>query len=248
MHDDGRGISVVAVLAGRIDAAGARESNLMALREQALADPARFDRRQRFLLIIAWAATLLPLVAFAYLTWQSVELKREVDEARRDLTTVQENIGGAHTELKKLEVARGQLEAQIAQLTRELDAQRTATQHYRDYAGIRIRFYRESDRAIVEQALVNLGFKIDSRLGQSKLIDLAPNTIAYGTDVAAQDLRDIAIALVKAGFPLKRIAPAQKQPDPKLIQIYASVESERQCGLLSIEDIRAGRTCGDIAR
>jgi hypothetical protein len=44
---------------------------------------------------------------------------------------------------------------------------------------------------------------------------------------------------------LKRIAPAQTQPDPKLIQIYASAESEQACGLLKIEQIRAGRQCGE---
>lgn len=202
----------------------------MSLRERAAADPERFDRRQKYLLAFAWAATLLPLVAFVYFTWESVELKREVDRAK--------------TDLQSLEKTRAQLKAEIAQLAGELDSQRKATQYYRDYAGIRIRFYRESDRAVVEKALVNLGYRIDSTLGQSKLINLGANTIAYGRDVAPEDLRDIAVALVRAGFPLKRVAPAQTQPDPKLIQIYASAESERECGLLNVEDIRAGRQCG----
>jgi hypothetical protein len=59
-----------------------------------------------------------------------------------------------------------------------------------------------------------------------------------------QDLRDIGVALIQEGFPLKRIAPALKQQDPKLIQIYASVESDESCGLLTVEQVRAGETCG----
>jgi cell division protein FtsB len=209
----------------------------VALRAPRAADPERFDRRQKRLLVVAWAATLLPLLAFAYLTWQSVELKGQVDSAKA-------SVAEARTELEKLDKTRTQLKAEIAQLTGELDTQRSVTKHYRDFAGIRIRFYRESDRAVVEQALVNLGFRIDSTLGQSKLINLQPNTIAYGRDVAPEDLRDIAVALVQAGFPLKRIAPAQTQPDPKLIQIYASVETDQKCGLLKLDEIRAGRQCG----
>jgi hypothetical protein len=202
----------------------------MKLQERAAADPEGFDRRQKRLLVLAWAATLLPLLAFAYLTWESFDLKREVDETR--------------AELKNLDQTKIKLKTEIEQLEGELKAQRNATRHYRDYAGIRIRFYRESDRAVVEKALVNLGFRIDSALGQSKLIDLEPNTIAYGRDVAPEDLRDIAVALVQAGFPLKRIAPAQTQPDPKLIQIYASTQTDRECGLLKLDEIRAGRVCG----
>ena len=209
----------------------------MKLRERATADPEGFDRRQKYLLMFAWAATLLPLVAFAYLTWESIELKRKVDNERK-------LVAQAQAERQELEKTKTRLTEEIAKFEGKLDAQRKATQHYRDFAGIRIRFYRESDRAVVEQALVNLGFKIDSALGQSKLIDLQPNTIAYGRDVATEDLRDIALALVQAGFPLKRVAPAQTQPDPKLIQIYASKETDQKCGLLKPDDIRAGRVCG----
>lgn len=231
---------MVAVLARRIDASRASEAGVTALKASANLDPARFDRRQKRLFVVAWAATLLPLLAFGYLTFQSVELKHELVELKHQADK-------SRTELKELDETKIRLNTEIAQLTDKLEAQRSATKHYRDYAGIRIRFYRESDRAVVEKALVNLGFKIDSTLGQSRLINLAPNTIAYGRDVAPEDLRDIAVALVQAGFPLKRIAPAQTQPDPKLIQIYASTESEQACGLLKIEQIRAGRQCGERA-
>jgi hypothetical protein len=195
------------------------------------------DRRQRLLLAAAWGATLLPLVAFAYLTWQSVHLNRLVHDAQHTLQT-------AKDEFEAVKRQKAEADAELAQVNTALQAQRESTRHYRDFAGIRIRFYRESDRAIVEKALVNLGFQIDATLGRSALINRQPNTIGHGALVSPEDLRDIAVALVSAGFPLKRIAPAVRQTDPKLIQIYASAESDARCGLLRVEEIRAGTTCG----
>jgi len=197
------------------------------------AQPARdpFDRRQKWLLVIAWGATLLPLVAFGYLTWKSYHMSLQLEAAETDL---QETLA----EIRELEKKKAELSA-------DLTAQRESTKYYRDWAGVHVRFYRESDRKVVEGALRKLGFKVeDVDLGHSKLIDRFPNTIGHGKLVANQDLRDIGAALIQEGFPLKRIAPAQKQPDPKLIQIYASVESDESCGLLTVEQVRAGETCG----
>ena len=71
----------------------------MALQTRGAADPERFDRRQKRLLVVAWAATLLPLFAFAYLTWQSVALKGQVDSAKA-------SVAEARTELEKLDQTR----------------------------------------------------------------------------------------------------------------------------------------------
>ena len=63
-------------------------------------------------------------------------------------------------------------------------------------------------------------------------------------------MKDIAVALVNADFPLQRIAPAIRQPDPKLIQIYASAISDRRnCTVMTEAEIRAaefenGEICG----
>lgn len=194
-------------------------------------------QRQNKLLAVAWISTLLPLVAFAYLGWQAVDLKKRNDAAQARLTGLQEQEATLKAQVADLDLKRQQLSS-------ALDAQRESTKYYRDFAGVRIQFYRESDREVVEKALKGFGFNIETRLGTSALIDRTPNTIAYGSMVSPQDLRDIAIALVNAGFPLKRIAPATRQPDPKLIQIYASAESDRSCKPLSVADIQAGEVCG----
>jgi len=202
-----------------------------------LPDDELFERRQRRLMLLAWGATVLPLIAFAYLSWQSWTLRQENAQAQAQIDSVRAEHDGLAT---RVEQARTELQ----ELNAELTAARASAKHYRDFAGIRIRFYRDSDRAVVEKALASRGYNIDTELGTSSLIDRQPNTIGYGRLVAAEDYRNIAIALVEAGFPLKRIAPAERQPDPKLIQVYASALSDRECGLLTVEAIRAERTCG----
>jgi hypothetical protein len=237
---------VVAVLARRIDATGPHEDGLMEGATSVPQDP--FDRRQKRLLLIAWGATLLPLVVFGFFTWASWNLREELASARSQLEELKQKNAVETKTLAELNSKKQKLESDIARLDADLKAQRESTKHYRDVADIRIQFYRESDREVVEKALVKLGFKVETKLGQSKLIDRKPNSIAYGKLVYPKDLRDIAVALVEAGFPLKRIDPAQRQPDAHLIQIYASAESDRSCGLLSVNEIRAGTTCGAIKR
>jgi hypothetical protein len=217
------------------------------------ADP--FDRRQKRLLLVAWGATLLPLAAFGYLTWASWNMHQDVQSAKRELAASQGELervkASRAAEAKALDELKSRkqaLESDLARLSADLAAQRDSTKHYRDVANIRVQFYRESDRETVNAALEKLGFRVETSLGRSKLIDRKPNSIAYGKLVSQQDLRDIAVALVDARFPLKRIYPAQVQPDPHLIQIYASAESDRSCGLLSVKEIRDGLTCGPIQK
>jgi chaperonin cofactor prefoldin len=200
-------------------------------------DSASPGRNQRRLLLLAWASTLLPLIAFGYLTWQSYEMGRQVDRARTEL-------GDLEQQKASLEQQKAALEKDLVQIQAKLEQQRDSTKHYRDFAGIRIQFYRESDRTTVEKALENLGFRVDTTLGASRLINTSPNTIAYGALVSVQDLQDIAVALVRAKFPLKRVTKAMVQPDPKLIQIFASAASDRECGLLTEDLIRQGQVCG----
>lgn len=199
--------------------------------------PDSADRRQRRLLVIAWSATLLPLVPFIYLTWQSVVLNRDVQQAQDRLTE-------ARDELQKVEEQRKGAMEELAQTSAKLEVQRNVAKEYRRISNIRVRFYRESDRAVVQQALEGLGFAVDASLGQSTLINRQPNTIAYGKLVPLDDLWEIATALVKAGFPLKRLAPAVRQPDPQLIQIYASAESDAKCGPLTVDLLQKAETCG----
>jgi len=207
-----------------------------------------FDRRQKRLLLLAWVATVLPLAVFGYFTWASWNLHQELASTRQSLAEVQQKSADETKALAELKSRKDRLESEIARLESDLKVQRDSTKHYRDVADIRIQFYRESDREVVEKALVKLGFKVEAKLGQSKLINRKANSIAYGKLVYPKDLRDIAVALVEAGFPLKRIHPAEAQPDPNLIQIYASADSDERCGPLTVNEIRGGTTCGAMRR
>ena len=207
-------------------------------------------RRQKQLIAFAWAVTMLPLLVFAYLSWQSVELHDKLQAERAEVgrllderTTVSGDLKTLGADLVKARAEKERLQTEIAKAHKELELQTESARRYRNLAGVRIRFYRESDRTIVEGALRKLGFKLETELGSSQLLNRAPDTIAHGSNVSEADLQDIAVALVEAGFPLRRMTKAEKQPDPNLIQIIASVRAD-QCGPLSVQEIRAGKKCG----
>ena len=207
-------------------------------------DETALDRRQRRLLVMTWAATLLPLVAFGYLTWQSLQLNEGVQRAQATLEQ-------ARKDLASVNIQKAAAFEELGRANADLKEQQRSTAHYRDFAGIRILFYREADRELVRKALVDQGFQIDASLGTAPLINRErANTLGYGSMVSHEDVKDIAVALVTAGFPLQRIAPATRRPDPKLIQVYASAASDRrECSVMTEAEIRAaefkdGEICG----
>src|SRR5262245_54159491 len=96
------------------------------------------DRRQRRLIFIAWGATLLPLIPFAYLTWQSLLLNRDVRAARTSLDE-------ARAALQTVEQQKQKAMADLAETEGKLQTQRKVAEEYRRLSDIKVRFYRESD-------------------------------------------------------------------------------------------------------
>ncbi len=194
------------------------------------------DRRQKILLTIAWASTMAPLAAFFFFSWQTYGLRKEVASSRQE-------VANSRAELMKTESAVDVLEARKQELEREIAVKQEDLARYRDLAGIRLRFYRESDRSLVQGVAKEL--QLTSELGTSPLIDSKPSALAYGSEVSEADQVAIAIAFVKAGFPLRTIGRAQRVSDAKLIQVIASKPAEQRCGLLTVAAIQAGKTCGE---
>jgi len=200
-------------------------------------------QRLRRLQWIAWSTTLLPLLVFGALTWQTARVNSQLNETIR---TRDEN----RAALVPLKDEQARLEQTKAELTRDIEALSNNVAHYRALADLRLQFYRETDRAIVERALDKLGFKLDAQLGnsvQTKLITGPPNSIAFGKRVSSEDLEAVVDALLRAGLPLRRIARAVvavDEPDARLIQVFPSVDAERECGRLSIEQVRQKVFCG----
>lgn len=202
----------------------------------------QLERRAKYLLALAWASIVLPLGAFVYFTVQAYGLKQETQRLEVDLEDRQEQLAAAKQRMTEAEQQRSNLDAQIKELDRELTEKQRNVEHYRKFAGIRIRYYRPTDAEIINEVGHALG--ITTHLGQSPLIPLKPNKIVYGGEVSVQDYRDIAVALIEAGFPLKSISPATRNQDPKLIQIIASAPADLDCGLLTTGQVKEGQTCG----
>jgi hypothetical protein len=133
-------------------------------------DDESFERRQRRLMLLAWGVTVLPLIAFAYLSWQSWTLRQQNAAAQAQVESIRAEHDGLARQVE-------QTRAALKGLNAELTAARATAKHYRDFAGIRIRFYRDSDRAVVQKALASRGYSIDTELGTSSLIDRRPITI-----------------------------------------------------------------------
>ncbi len=202
----------------------------------------QLERRAQHLLILAWASIALPLAAFVYLTVQAYGLKQQAQQLELDLADKQERLAAAERRTRQAEQRRSELDAKIKELDRELAEKQRNVEHYRQFAGIRIRYYRPTDAEIINEVGKALG--IPTQLGASPLINAKPSAIIYGAEVSEQDYRDIAVALIEAGFPLKSISPAKRNQDPKLIQIIASAPVDRQCALLTPGQVKEGQTCG----
>ena len=76
-------------------------------------------RRQKQLIALAWAITMLPLLVFAYLTWQSLELKQDIAEARRTLKDAESDLRKLKEERGVEEQRKNELIAEKAKLERE---------------------------------------------------------------------------------------------------------------------------------
>ncbi|MGQ0801353.1 MAG: KGGVGR-motif variant AAA ATPase [Pseudomarimonas sp.] len=105
-----------------------------------------------------------------------------------------------------------------------------------------LRYYRDSDRELVQTVAKKLGFNAEK--GTSKLISLAPSVLVYSSDTSKADRIAAALAFFEAGFPLRAMGPARKVKDKQLIQVIASGPAESRCELLTEAEIRAGKECG----
>lgn len=195
------------------------------------ADPR--ERWQRRLQVIAWLATLLPILAFAFLTWQSIDLARE-NEARR-------------MEIAKQGDVKAQLESEIAELTKQKETLSQEKEHYRSLADVKVVYYRRQNTPLVESALKGLGLNLELREG-IRTIDKEADTLAYGPEVSQADCKAVATALIRAGFPIRRIAPAQTVREARLLQIYASGRTDPNAPLYTPERIERADVCSSAAR
>lgn len=196
----------------------------------------RLTQKGRALLLLglAWGSTLLPLAFFAYFTIETYDLR--------------ERTAKLSEEAELLSAKKADLEKQIDDLSNKLqdtakELQNTANSnaYYRKLVGIRVRYYRPSDAPRAARVATRLGLDVAefTELGQSTLVSLDPNNLSYGSNIAPDDLIEIALAFLAEGFPLKRIAPATRVQDAKLIQVIASVAADR-CRLLTEPEIRTG--------
>lgn len=107
---------------------------------------------------------------------------------------------------------------------------------------ITLRYYRDSDRKLVESVAEQHAFRVERR--QSRLVGIAPNILMFSHDIPVAERTQIALAFVDSGFVLLQMSDAQKVTDRRLVQVVASLPAQQRCGRLDAAQIRAGATCG----
>lgn len=182
----------------------------------------RFVKRDQKLRRWTWLSLVLPLGIFVVLAvMASKELARLTELEQRD-QALQKQI-----EEKEKALAKLQEQEKVSQLASGAvrDARPAGTFP-------RIIYFRDSERDHLQGALKQLGVTPDVQSvsyaqGENpKLAGKPVDTLAYGCAVSEQDLRLIAAALIKAGVPIRRITPAEKKPDPLLVQVIASAKTD----------------------
>jgi cell division protein FtsB len=143
------------------------------------------------------------------------------------------------TNLQKL---RATLEAQIASLQDDSKRLTEEKQHYRTLAGVKVVFYRAEDSDVIRSAFAKLGLDVELRAGV-KTISKRADTLAFGPEVSESDCKAVAAALVTAGFPIRRIAPAQRITEARLLQIYASAKTQIDAPLYTVDRLQHEPVC-----
>ena len=101
-------------------------------------------------------------------------------------------------------------------------------------------YYKEGDSPKVEEELGKLQFTVENVDRRVGLIDTPTNYLRYGQGVNAEDVRLVALALLRAGVQLKAVGcvakPASK---PMIIEIGAHKALENETKILTVDDLDA---------
>jgi hypothetical protein len=155
---------------------------------------------------LAWLFTAVPLAVFIVLC------VLVASKAREYLRLSQES--------EKLKTTNQQLQ-------KKSDVQQLAiniVQQQSPGARPKVVVYRLAVATQVKYALDALGYFVDEKPQQANpaLADKPVDTLSYGCAVSDQDIRTVATALTNAQIPIRRIAPAERNKDPNLIQLVSS--------------------------
>lgn len=182
---------------------------------------ARFQR-------VAWIFTAIPLVVFVLLCLLVASKRKEYVQLLQESKDLKSII-----DQQKTEIENSKKESANQQFVINLVKQQSPGPRPK------VVVYRLAVEAQVTAALKTLGYVVEDRVDQAnpKLADKSVDTLTYGCAVANQDIRTVATALNNAGIPIRRIAPAEKNKDPNLIQLVSSRFTADTMRRKSISDI-----------
>lgn len=181
------------------------------------ADMQRFVQRERRLQFWTWFSLAVPLTLFiilVVLVGREAQTYSELKGKNADLAKKNDDLN------RRIEENENKLKVNNFALT--------AVKAQRQGPAPTVMYFRIGEKPVLAQALGQLGFNVieNSEQANPKLKGKEADTLIYGCQVSQEDLRIIAAALIKAGISIRRIAPAQKRPEPNLVQLVASPRTD----------------------
>jgi hypothetical protein len=76
--------------------------------------------------------------------------------------------------------------------------------------GVTVRYFQAEilERSGVLDSLKSVGFRVEGGTGR---FTAAPNSVAYGSQVQLEDVKLLAVVMLRSGLPIKRIRPFQRE-------------------------------------
>lgn len=112
-----------------------------------------------------------------------------------------------------------------------------------------IKYYRKSlDQQKIWLSLQELGYKklIEAESTKASLLDDETNTIVVGNDVQVDDIKLIALTLIRAGFKVEHIYISQRNAQQKKIVQIISTSSPNAVIPISLEKIEKAKSVDEI--
>jgi hypothetical protein len=217
----------------------------------------------------------LPFIAgiiwLAFSFMQVSHLEKQINIAREELITYRDSVSKEQKRLSLFKYLKESLQGDYLRFLKDnlsnkdnnygllLQSMRANDLLSGKFAGIKIDtslqilyYLKGSDAERVKNSLNELGYKkIEIRVTVSDTLKAGPtNTLAYGADVPLNDAKKIALALIRTGFQIRYVYPAElNDKKTHLLQIIRTVISDGSHlthSPLTVDQVLRARSLSDL--
>ena len=196
------------------------------------------------------ASLFVLLVIVSAVLYSEVQL-RSLQSKKADVTAQINLLKVQHTQLlaqnEQLNVQRDELQRKLDILQGKYDVAHLAVSAASKRRDTKVVYYpKDTDGKRVEAALKDLGFQVVEGHGNAELGKKETNAIFFGPRVKLEDLKLVAVALVKGGVTIQVIRPSHIAANADVIQV-ANSQHLGSNPPFTIETIESAKTLGNFS-